>query len=108
MNEYLEVPLIAGLPDQQMDITLDGKPFSLRVTWNERFSYWTLSIYHLTGESILSGIKMVKNFPLLQRYQTGLILGEFIFFDYKSGKPRPDFDSVGNDHTLIYIAKSEL
>lgn len=106
MTNYLEVPLIAGLPDQQLDITLEGEPLSLQVIWNERFGYWSLSVYRRTGEAIIVGVKMVKDFPLLQQTKPHSPPGEFIFFDNASGKSRPDFYSVGGDHQLIYISKN--
>ncbi|PHI29695.1 Uncharacterised protein [Budvicia aquatica] len=105
MATVLKIPVDAGIADQQMNITLDTIPLTLRVTWNELAQYWTLSLAKRDGEAILSNIKMVKNTPLIRRYQLSTPPGEFIFMDNYSGKERPDFYSLGNDHQLLYRTK---
>ncbi|SFB97247.1 phage baseplate plug family protein [Pragia fontium] len=105
MATVLKIPLDAGIADQQMDITLDKKPLTLRVTWNEYGQYWYFSLSERNGESIIDGIKMVKDTFLLKRYQLSSPEGDFIFMDNYSGKERPDFYSLGNDHLLLYRTK---
>lgn len=102
MATILKIPVETGLADQQMDISLENKVFTLRVTWNEYASYWYFTLSHRGGESIIDNIKMVKNTLLLKRYQLEELKGDFIFLDNNSGKSRPDFDSLGTDHLLIY------
>lgn len=102
MTTTLVIPVESGLADQQMDISLEGKVFTLRVTWNEFAGYWYLTLFHRAGEPIIEGVKMVKNIFLLKRYQLSELAGDFIFLDNNSGKLRPDFDSLGTDHLLIY------
>lgn len=106
MSTVLKIPLDTGIADQQMDITLDNKPMTLRVTWNELGEYWYLSLGLRNGDPIVSGVKMVKDIPLLRRYQLSVPEGEFIFMDNYSGKSRPDFYSLGNDHLLLYKTRN--
>jgi hypothetical protein len=102
MSKILMIPVEAGLADQQMDISLENKVFTIRMTWNENSGYWYFTLSQRGGEPIISNIKMVKNTCLIKRYQLDEIKGDFIFFDNNSGKLRPDFYSLGNDHILIY------
>lgn len=102
MAQYIKIPLIAGQADQRLDVTLDGETFSLRVIWNELHGYWSMNIYQRNRELIISGVKLVKNIPLIARYNLKSPPGDFIFYDNNSGKERPDFDSLGNDHLLLY------
>ncbi|AWH88020.1 phage baseplate plug family protein [Limnobaculum parvum] len=102
MAKYMKVPLIAGLADQRLDVILDTETCSLRVYWNEYSGYWSLDIYQRNRDVIISGVKLVKNTPLLSRYNLNSPAGDFIFYDNNSGKSRPDFYSLGNDHILIY------
>lgn len=102
MSTFLTIPLSPGIADQQIDISLDNKLLTLRVTWNDLGGYWYLVLSHRDGNTIVGTVKMVKNFPLLERYKLAVPAGELIFFDNNSGKLRPDFDSLGRDHLLIY------
>lgn len=90
-----EIPLIAGRTDQTLDITLDNIPYTLRVMWNTRFEYWSLSINERDGEAILTNVKMVAYYPLVKRFKRVVMAGE-LFFIHRGGKTyRPGFDDIG-------------
>lgn len=56
--------------------TLDGVVYGLRFQYNQREDVYYMSIYDVTlGTDILSGIKLVSNFLLVQRYNGGVITG---------------------------------
>lgn len=102
MTILQEIPLLAGSADQSLDVTLDNIPYTLRVLWNERFGYWSLSIAFRDGETILTNVKMVNNYPLLKRFQRLEMAGD-LFFVHKSGKTyRPTYDDVGGEYGLYY------
>lgn len=102
MTILQEIPLLAGSADQTLDVTLDGVPYTLRVLWNERFGYWSLSIAYRDGDAILTNIKMVNNFPLVKRFQRLPMKGE-LFFVHRAGKiRRPTYDDVGGEYGLFY------
>ena len=102
MATFVKIPLQAGIADQQLDVVLDGEPFTLRVTWNESGGYWYFTVSHRNGEAICDAVKMVKNVPLLNRYRLSSPAGDFIFLDNNSNKLRPDYASLGNDHLFLY------
>jgi len=102
MTIFYEIPLIAGFSDQTADITLDDLPYTIRVLWNERFGYWSLSINERDGEPILTNIKMVAMYPLVKRYKRLKMRGE-LYFVHRGGKTyRPGFDDVGGEYGLFY------
>lgn len=104
-----EIPLIAGQADQTLDVTLDDLPYTLRVLWNERFGYWSLSINEKDGDAILTNIKMVNNYPLLKRFKRLPMIGE-LYFIHRGGKTyRPTFDDIGtNTYGLYYYDPEAL
>jgi len=102
MATLSEIPLLAGSADQSLDVTLDNVPYTLRVVWNERGGYWSLSVALRDGEPLLTNIKMVNNYPLVKRFQRLDMAGE-LFFLHKSGKTyRPTYDDVGGEYGLYY------
>ncbi|AKJ41494.1 phage baseplate plug protein [Pragia fontium] len=106
MSKFLKIPLQAGIADQQLDIILDGEPVTIRVTWNGSGGYWYFVLLHRNGDVILNSVKMVKNIPLISRFQIKSPMGDFIFLDNNSNKSRPDFYSLGSDHLLLYKTKA--
>lgn len=103
MTIFQQIPLIAGAADQTLDITLAEIPYTLRILWNERFGYWSLSIAYRDGEAILTNIKMVNNWPLLGKFQRLSLKGDF-YFVHKAGKTyRPTYDDVGGEYGLYYF-----
>lgn len=97
-----EIPLLKNSADQICDITIADVPYTLRVLWNERFGYWSLSIAYQGGEEILTNIKMVNNTPLLGRFRRLQMPGD-LFFIHKAGKTyRPTYDDLGGEYGLFY------
>ena len=102
MTILLEIPLKSGSADQRLDVTISDVPLTLRVVWNERFGYWSLSVAYRDGEDILKNIKMVNNTGLTSRFKRVPLNGDF-YFIHKSGKTyRPTYDDVGGEYGLYY------
>ncbi|SUC81288.1 Uncharacterised protein [Pragia fontium] len=51
------------------------------------------------------GLRWLKIPFFLSGIQLSSPEGDFIFMDNYSGKERPDFYSLGNDHLLLYRTK---
>lgn len=96
-----------GITDQTIHDTIDGTPVTLRFLWNERFKYWTVSIYDRQQEAISLGIKMVRSYPLISRLNLDSIEGEFYFFRQNGSKEEADIDSLGGDFTFVYLTSEE-
>ena len=98
-----KIPLIPNSSDQVLFVTLDNNPYKLRIIWNERFGYFSLSIYTADDAPILLNVKMVKNYPLTDRFQkTILPFGVFFFIQENGVSVRPTFDDLGNSFNLYY------
>lgn len=98
-----EIPLVASTTDQTLDIAIEGIPYTMRVLWNERFQFFTLTIRERGGGDILTGIKMVPYFGLVARYRKLPFKGD-LYFIHRAGKTyRPGFDDIGGDaYGLFY------
>lgn len=98
-----KIPLKTSTTDQLVTVELGGNPFILRVLWNERFGYYTLSISTLADVVLLENVKMVKNYPLIGRYKdTRLPFGDFYFVQEKAGFDRPGYDDLAVYFNLYY------
>jgi len=99
-----EIPLLADTTDQLVDVVLSDNPYTLRILWNEKYGYFSLSIYARDGAVILENIKMVKNYPLIGRFKNTLLpIGDLYFIDNKNKHSRALYESVGTgDYSLVY------
>lgn len=100
-----EIPLLPDTTDQLLDVVLSDNPYTLRVLWNERGGYFSLSVYERDGPVIIENIKMVKNYPLIGRFKdTRLPIGELFFIDNKNKHERAIYESIGTgDYSLVYF-----
>lgn len=103
MSLLQQIPLQAGFTDQNIDIELDGNPYNIRVLWNERFGYFSLSISTADEVPILKNIKMVKNYPLIGRFKNNLLPVGDIFFVQENGTvDRPVYEDLSVNFNLYY------
>lgn len=72
---YIDVP---DMNDSISTISLDGKEYGLRFTYNENKDYWSFGIYDENEEPIVAMTRIVPNFPILHPY-TSTDLPEGIF-----------------------------
>ena len=98
-----KIPLLPATADQTLEIEIGGNPYILRVMWNERFGYFSLSINTADDEPILTNIKMVKNYSLIGRFKNTLLPGgDFIFLQEKGTAGRPGYDDLATNYGLYY------
>lgn len=57
----IEVP---DMNDSVSQITLCGKRYQIRFTWNDTGGYWSFGLSDALGEALLMGVKIVPQFPL--------------------------------------------
>jgi hypothetical protein len=99
-----KIPLLASTSDQDVSIEVDGNPYILRVLWNERFGYFALSVYAADNAPILLNIKLVKNYPVTERFRDlRLPFGDFYLVQDKGNAERPAYDDLGSNFSLYYI-----
>lgn len=93
--------------------TLDGVPFILRFAYNQSEGCYHLSLQNpTTGADVISGIKVVANYPLLQRYAGigGLPAGELVAVSNTTDDSPPGLGELGENArvTLAYIDAAGL
>lgn len=102
-----EIPLLYDAPDQSADITIADQPFTIRMLWNERFGYWSLSLADRDGDDLITNVKCVNNYPLVSRFKKTTFAGD-LFFVHRGGKTtRPTFEDVGGQYGLFYYDPEE-
>jgi len=89
---------------------LDGVKYKLRMLWNPSGGYWTLGIRAEDGTSLLEGIKVVPNYPLLRQCRrSNLPPGELLAITQNDSLAiigRDDF--TDGKVVLTYVAEAEL
>lgn len=98
----------SGYPSQSVDVAIDDQTYTLKTKWNERFSFWSFSIFDREASPIVTGIRLVRDYPLIGYLSLSQFDGDFIFLRTYGTKEAPDFDSMGTDFTLVYVTGDEL
>jgi len=93
--------------------TLDGVSFTLRFTYNQRENAYYLSLQDpVSGSDIISGVKLVCNYNLLQRYGglAGMPAGEFVALSKTSDTSPAGLGDLGDNGrvSLIYFTAADL
>ena len=98
---------MSDLAEFSQSVTLDGNEYRLHFYWNGRGSFWGMDISDANGVPLLSGIRLIINFPmLLQHKESGLPPGQFLIVDSnlktQNDEPgRNDF-TIGRKLNLVY------
>jgi len=104
-----KIPLFPQTSDQTLTVELDGNPYGVRVTWNERFGYWSLSLYTVAGDPLVEGIKMVTNYDLTSRFKDERMpYGALYFVREKGPYKRPGYDDLAVTHALYYYSPDSV
>jgi hypothetical protein len=76
------LPLRPDLANYQFQVELDAVTYGFRLFWNERDPSWVFDITDVSGNEIVSGVKVVVGFPLAKRFaHLALPPGVLIAFD---------------------------
>ena len=99
----------SDLSNFSQEIAIDGLPYRFSFIWNERFSFWTMSILTRDLTKIISGIKLVLGYNLFDQYPgRGLPPGELYAVDMTESHEKINRTNILDDVQLIYIEESEL
>lgn len=103
MSLLQKIQLLPDSSDQTFNVELGGNPYILRVLWNERYGYFSLSINTADDVPILTNIKMVKNYDLTSRFKDlRLPYGGLYFIHEKGNSNRCGYDEIGINYNLYY------
>lgn len=104
----ISIDFQSGFPDQTADIAIGNQTYTIRVKWNERFEFWSMSIYDREAGPIATGIRMVRDYPMISHLSLSQFDGDFVFLRTFGDKDAPAFESLGGDYTLIYVSGDEI
>lgn len=103
MSLLQNIPVESETTDQTIDIELGLNPYILRILWNERFGYFSLSIATADDAPIITNIKMVTDYPLIGRFKSDLSpIGDLYFVQEKGDALRPGYSDLGVNFGLYY------
>lgn len=94
----LFVPTTPGLPFYTQKTRLDGVDYILEFRYNQREDRWYLSISDSEEIPILTGLKLVCNWPLLHSYQYDPRVppGELMAIDLSGDDTPPGLNELGD------------
>jgi len=96
--------MIVAIPFQDYpyfseQVTLDSVPYVFEFCWNNRGSFWSLTIYDKNNNLLIAGLKVVKNLNLLNNYGKRDILPEGLLV----AQSQADGDNTEIAYGDIYI-----
>lgn len=62
---YIKVP---DMNDSMSTLSIDGREYVLRFTYNEKYDYWSFGLYDMDREPIIAMVRIVPNFPIYHFY----------------------------------------
>jgi hypothetical protein len=108
----LLVPTSPGVPFYTQKTRLDGRDYVLTFRYSQREDRWYLSLADSEEIPILSGLKLVANWPLLQayHYDTRVPRGELSAMDLSGDDTPPGLNELGEGLRvqLIYFPVGSL
>lgn len=104
-----QLPVTADSPRYQFTTSLENTTFTFVFKWNERDGAWYMSLLDGDGVPILTGRRIVINFPLLARVvDARRPAGELIAIDTTNSKTEPGRDDFGKRVLLLYYEAADL
>lgn len=100
---YLQMPVRSDLPAYTFQVELEGTLFTFDFEWNERSQSWAMGIADAAGTKLLSGIRVITGWPLIDRFQSAALpLGSLYCIDTSDENKDPGADDFGSRVQLIY------
>lgn len=104
-----EFPIEPDVPLFEFRCRLDGTDYVLRFDWNGRDGRFYLSLFDANRTLIVGGIRIVKNFPILRKYQyENMPLGLLQVSDLSQSSGQPELGTLGRRFRLFYWTVAEL
>ena len=88
---------------------LDDLTYFLRFDWNSEAQLWTLGIQNARNESVLQGVVLVPNTPLLEQFRhLAVPAGEFIVYALDDNLQIGRDTLLTESATLYYLTEAEV
>ena len=107
----IRLPLDTSFPSVR--VTLDGAEYVLSLAFSQREGKWYLSLADANEDAIISGVKVVANYPLtvLARHDARCPPGELMAVDTSGQGLDPFYNDLSGDDPrviLTYVPVDEL
>lgn len=90
-------------------VKLEGVRYLLGMDWNEREGSWYLSLSQEDSTAIVSGLRVVPDWPLLRRVTDAAgPPGEIVFRNTNANDAAPGRYDIGESFVPLYYEESEL
>lgn len=91
------------------EVTLDETDFKLKFYWNSRFEYWSMTISDFEDNIIVSGIKLVLNYDLLNPYRhLDVPAGQLYVLDPSDTLLRINREDIDKNVSLFYVEETDF
>ena len=98
------LPVSDTLTNYELEISLDGVSYRIRLKFNSRSEAWFLDLFDANGERLRSGIRVVSDWSLLRLFQgEGRPEGDLLTLSSQSSISAPDEDQLGAEVLLTYL-----
>lgn len=105
----IEVPVRNDLSWYSELVDLAGVIYLLTFAWNTRDERWYMDIAQEDGTTLINGIPLVVDFPLLSRFASNLLpAGMLMAVDNTGGGEEAEDEDLGDRVKLIFYPVSEF
>jgi hypothetical protein len=100
---------VADQNDSLTEIELDGEVYYLHLAWNSEAEFWTLGLESVDHSTVVEGIFVVPDTPLLSRYRVlGMPPGEIMAIAPDRGNLIARSDLPSGRVSLIYATLDDV
>lgn len=111
MATPLVLPFVLDAAYQSMEVALEGVSYRIAYAWNRRTASWYLSISTAEGTALVSGLRMVLDWPLLEQHRAReprLPPGRLFAFAIDGGEGEAGFADMGRRVKLFYYTAADV
>lgn len=99
----VQIPVELTAPDFVFQVELDAVVYGFHLILNERTGRWSVEIQTSQGEEIVSGLALVSNWKILERFKDArLPPGRLFTCDMTGGNSEPDELNLGDTVLICY------
>lgn len=96
-------------PHYVTTVQLEGTRYKFQMDWNEREGAWYMTLYQENGTRIVSGLRVVPDWPMLRKVADSAAPPGDVSFVDTSGEGRgPGRNDIGERVVATYFTAEEL
>jgi hypothetical protein len=104
MSEFILLDIDSSEPFYQVEHTLSGINYKIKIQWNVQNEFWTISLYTSDDIPIIEGQRIVINYSLFSTCSNPLLPpGLFYAIDESETNEEPGEEDLGNRIKVLYL-----